>query len=58
MYQIFTKKIYLISILKLFILSTLAIITALWVLLSVKQENLSIWPDFQHPSIAKLQYFM
>jgi len=59
MYQIFTNKFYLISILKLFILSIVAIITALWVLNSASQtEESAIGPDFQHPSIAKLQYFM
>jgi DMSO/TMAO reductase YedYZ heme-binding membrane subunit len=39
MYQIFTNYFYLISILKLFILSILAITTALWVLNSVGQTE-------------------
>jgi hypothetical protein len=39
MYQIFTNKFYLINVLKLFILSVLAIIIALWTLNSVTQTE-------------------
>lgn len=50
MYQIFTNKFYLISILKLFILSILAITTALCVLNSVSQtEESEHLPRFSAP---------
>ena len=53
MYQIFTNKFYLISILKLFILSILAITTALWVLNSVSQTE-----ESEHLAFYSINEFM